>query len=164
MHAANKNQVVLCAIAAVLLLCSLPTTWATINNAQLNFNGGPFGDGGFQMTMPTPAMSIDVTGLNGYVTLGVKIPIWLLAVAGAGALALAALNAAQVTKVPPVALLVALGVVGLFFAVGLVAMLGGNATLGIGYVLAFAGLGLGAWQIIAQMGGNTVGTQRMSSV
>lgn len=155
MRTANKNQVVLCAIAAGLLLCSLPTTWATINNAQLQFNGGPFGDGGFNMPMPTPMFNLNVTGLNGYITMGVKLPIWLLAIAGAATIGLAALNAADVTKVPPAALLVALAVVGLFFAVGLVAMLSGDATLGIGYVLAFVGLGLGAWQVISQMAQKT---------
>lgn len=149
MRGANKNQVVLCAIGAGLLLCSLPTTWLTINNAQLNFNGGPFGGGSFNM--PTPTISMNVTGLNGSITMGVKTPIWLLAIAGAATIALAALNAADVTKVPSAALLVALAVVGLFFVVGLLTTLGGDATLGIGYVLAFAGLGLGAWQVIAQM-------------
>lgn len=157
MSKANNNHVVLCAIAVGLLLCSLPTTWATINNAQIQFNGvpfgnnGPFGETGPSMQFPTiPGMQLNVTGFNGHITMGVKSPIWLLVLAAAGAAALGGFNAARITAVPPVALLIVIALVGLFMAVGLFAMLSGDATLGIGAVLAIAGLGFAVPPLLAQ--------------
>lgn len=153
-----KNRVLLSAVAMGLLLCSIPTTWMTINNASLTFDApmfgdsSPFGQGGPSLQMPSlGGMAINVTGLNGHITLGTKAPIWLLVVVAVGAIGVGALNAAGVTSVPTTVPLVILGVVGIFFAAGLFVTFGGEATLAIGYPLALVGYGLGFAQLIRQL-------------
>lgn len=155
----NNNRAILAAVAAAMLLCSLPLTWMTIQNAQIEFSGtpfgsgGPFGNGGPTLQMPGfPGMQLAVTGTNGSMTLGAKLPIWLLVVAAVGAILVAMLNELNVASVPAAVLLVVLGVVGLFFGAGLLAVFSGEASLGIGYLLAVAGLVIGTTLVITQIG------------
>jgi hypothetical protein len=153
-----KNRVLLGVVAIGLLLCSIPTTWMTFKNASLSFDlptfgdSSPFGQGGPMMQMPAfNGLELNVTGINGHITLGAKAPIWLLVIVAAGAIGVGALNAAGITTVPSVIPLVVLGVVGIFFAAGLFVIFGGDATMGIGYPLAIVGYGLGFAQLIRQL-------------
>lgn len=153
-----KNRVVLCVVAIGLLLCSIPTTWMTIKNASLTFpvptfgDSSPFGQGGPVMQLPAfNGLELNVTGINGHITLGAKAPIWLLVIVAAGAIGIGALNAAGITTVPGAMPLVVLGVVGIFFAAGLFVTFGGDATMGIGYPLAIVGYALGFAQLIRQL-------------
>ncbi|QDU55550.1 hypothetical protein [Aeoliella mucimassa] len=152
MNQANNNQIVLCVIAGVLLVFSLPLTWMTIQNPTVSFNGSPFGDTAmnFPMSNMLP-VSMKVTGLNGHITLGVQLPIWLLVTAAISAIGLVGLNIASVTNIPSVTPVLILGVVTLYLATGIFAALGGNASLGIGYIMAIVGTAGGMFLSLSQM-------------
>lgn len=157
MNQAKNNRVLLCAVAAGLLLLSLPTTWLTIRNPQLQSDGSPFGN--MAAAFATPLMSgvqLKVTGLNGALTLaGLSAPIWLLTAGAVGAIGIAALNAAGVTSVPQAVPSAGLVVVGIFFAIGSLAFVTGKATPGLGYLLAVVGLGMGIFASVTPIAAPT---------
>ncbi|MAT72849.1 MAG: hypothetical protein CMJ58_25490 [Planctomycetaceae bacterium] len=158
MSTAANNRVVLFVIAAALLAGSLPLTWVTIRDAQLEVSGGPFGDGGPRLQLPSiGGMTLSANGFNGSLGVGVKLPIWLLATVSAVAAAIGALNELRVTSIPAAALLAAHVVVGVFFAIGLATTLGDKATLGVGFVVAVVGLLLAAGLTLKQLAPAGVG-------
>ena len=152
MSTTANNRVVFFAIAAGLLAFSLPLTWVTIRDAQITFNGSPFGESGPQLSLPSMGgMTFSANGFNGSMGLGVQLPIWLLVATAATAAAIGALNELRITSIPAAALLAAHVVVGVFFAVELVTTLGDKASLGSGFVMGVAGLALAAGLTVAQI-------------
>lgn len=154
-----NNRAVLAGAAAGMLLVSLPLTWFTIENPRLDFGsvqfgeGGPFGPNGMTLPLPTlTGMRLNVTGLNGHITLGTQAPIWLLVVAAAGASVVALLNELRVASIPPQLLLLVLAAIGLFLLAGLLVPFSGDASLGIGYVIGIAGFLLSLVLVIGQLG------------
>jgi hypothetical protein len=158
MTQSGSNRVILSAVAVGLLACSLPLNWMSIKNLQIDLagtpfgNGGPFGEAAPQLQFPTlPGMQFEVTGLNGSITLGASLPIWLLVVAAVGATLIGMLNELRVASVPPLLPLVILGLVAVFLVAGIVATFSGDASLGIGYLLATAGMVLAVIQASTQL-------------
>ncbi len=143
------NQAIAIGASIAMLLASLPLEWVTIHNAQFNFGGGGPQQMGFNLPMPA-GFSIAATGMNGTLTIGpLKAPMWLLAGVGACLLLIGLLNELRLAAVPKSAVLIPLGVVGAFLLVGLAGVLADDGSLGIGYVLALAGLGVGAASVLA---------------
>ena len=130
----QKNTLLACGAAAALL--SIPLPWMTVSQptGEMFFPGGspPAGlraaAGGL-----LPTVTADVTGLNGHVTLLVKVPLWLVALAAAAACGVPLLSGAGAFEVPrwlPWALAVPAGVwVG---ASLVIALFSARATPGIG--------------------------------
>lgn len=153
------NRAVLAGVATGMLLVSLPLTWFTIENPRLDFGGVQFGEGGSfgaqGMTLPLPTFAglrLNVTGLNGRITLGTQAPIWLLVVAAAGASVVAMLNELRVASLPPQFLLLVLAAIGVFLLAGLIVPLTADASLGIGYLIAVVGFLLSLGVVIGQLG------------
>ena len=85
MKPATQNGLLAAAIVAGLL--SLPTVWMTIRNTDIQIRptfGGqllsPNSDFSKLIVPNVTNTHFDVTGLNGHVTLVVKLPIWLVVV------------------------------------------------------------------------------------
>ncbi|GAB5439756.1 MAG: hypothetical protein Fues2KO_01050 [Fuerstiella sp.] len=123
-----QNRRLLLAGAVVLGLLSLPMTWMTIHNAQIS--GGMFS---------MPGMSLDVTGLNGHVTLLVKTPLWfVVSVIVAAAVAQWMHFTGTITVPRPLAAVLSiagLGWVGLAIVISLASS---QASLGLGALIALA--------------------------
>ena len=136
----QKNTLLACGVAAVLL--SIPLPWMTISQpaGDVFFPGGSPGPGlraAAEGMLPT--VTADVTGLNGHVTLLFKVPLWLVALTAASACGvplLAGLGAFDVPRWLPWAFAVPAGV--WVAASLLLALTSDRATLGIGTLLAAA--------------------------
>ncbi|QDU88263.1 hypothetical protein Pla175_16370 [Pirellulimonas nuda] len=156
------NQAIAIGASIAMLLASLPLEWVTIHNAKFNFGGGPGEQMGFNLPMPA-GFSIAATGLNGTLSLGpLKAPMWLLAGAAAGLLLIGLLNALRLAAVPKAAVLVPLGLIGLVLLVGLAGVLSGDGSLGAGYLLALAGIAVGAISVLSSPGGPDSETSRLT--
>lgn len=70
----QKQKTTLLVAGIVSGLLSLPMTWLTIPNAQLQFNGG-FGEA---FNSAFPGIPFNITGLNGNLTLLVNTPLWFV--------------------------------------------------------------------------------------
>lgn len=129
----QKNTLLVTAILAGLM--SLPLTWMTIHNAQFQFGGM---NGLNQMFgNELPAMSFDVTGLNGHVTMLIKAPLWFVVCVAIGAGVLQLIQHSRMFAVPMFAARGA-AVIGLVWTMVPIvpAMLTGKGTPGIGWLLA----------------------------
>ena len=132
MDTKQKNTLLVGAILAGVL--SLPMTWMTIQNAQPSFGNGLGG----LLASQLPSMSIDVTGLNGHITLLIKSPIWFVVAIVIGASALQLMKHSTAFAVPPLGEWISALVGVIWTAVPIIPIaLTGKATLGIGWVLAF---------------------------
>ena len=126
----QKNTALVGAIAAAVL--SLPLTWMTISGAQFE---GPFGD---LFGQHFGTITLDATGLNGYVTVGVKAPIWFIMGVAIAASVLQLMSDSKVFAIPKFAEWLAAVVAVAWTGVAIVvALFSGQATLGIGAVLGF---------------------------
>lgn len=129
----QKNTLLVTAIIAGMM--SLPMTWMTIHNAQFLFgvrNGlnQMFGEG-------LPGISVDVTGLNGHVTMLIKAPLWFVVCVAIGSSVLQLIQHSRVFAVPTFSAWGA-AVFGLVWTMAPIvpAMLTGKVTPGIGWLLA----------------------------
>ncbi len=119
--------------AIVCGLLSVPLTWMTIRNPEL--------PGGFGGMFPAAfsGMSIDVTGLNGSITVLFKTPIWFVMCVAIAASALQLLSQSGTFAIPRIAqwsiAVLALIWVGVAILTGLASS---KATLGIGALLGLA--------------------------
>lgn len=89
MNAKQKNSLLAAAIVAGLL--SLPMNWLTIRGAQV--------EGGFGMFFPGN-LTVDVTGLSGYVTFLFKTPLWFIVCVAISAGVLQLMRYTQAFAVP----------------------------------------------------------------
>lgn len=143
MNKSKNNRIVALVAAFILMLCALPTEWMVISNASVTSGGFPGGFPNFA------GMSLSVTGLNGHISLGVKMPIWLIVVIGIVGLILAFLNTARITELPNGALIIPLGISLLFVMFGIgVGVFSNDASLSIGGFLALSGLAIGLWNTL----------------
>lgn len=124
----QKNTALAFAIVAALL--SLPLTWMTIHNAQLQVAFGQMFDSSFG------GLTINITGFNGHVTLLFKTPIWFIACVAIAANGLQLMHPSKLFAIPRLAIwgaaIYALVAIGLTVVIG---MASGKATLGIGSLL-----------------------------
>jgi hypothetical protein len=124
----QKNTALAFAIAAALL--SVPLTWMTIQNAQFQVAFGQVFDSSFG------GLTINITGLNGHVTLLFKTPIWFIVCVAIAANGLQLMHASKQFAIPRLAVwgtaIYALAAIGLTVLIG---MASGKATLGIGSML-----------------------------
>lgn len=127
----QKNTALALAIVAGLI--SLPLTWMTIHGATIE---GGLGD---MFHSAFGGLSIDVTGLNGHVTLLFKTPIWFIVGVAIAASALQLMHNSRMFAIPRFAewLTSIVAVAWVALAI-MVALLSGKASLGIGSLLGLA--------------------------
>lgn len=125
----DQTRTSLLVVGIIAGALSIPMTWFTIHNAQMN---GPFPG----MSFPG-GMSFDVTGLNGSITFLFKIPIWFLSLAAVGANVLQLLRNNAAFPVSKVVDGILAGVACVWIAIGVLTSLSG-ASLGIGAILGLA--------------------------
>ncbi|GIX01047.1 MAG: hypothetical protein KatS3mg111_4379 [Pirellulaceae bacterium] len=126
----QKNTALVCGIVAAVL--SLPLTWMTIQNAQIQ---GGFGN----MFNSLGGMTINVTGLNGHLTFLIKTPIWFIVCVAISANVLQLMASSQSFAIPKVAQWATAIVATLWVGLAVLIAIGsGKATLGIGALLGFA--------------------------
>jgi len=122
----QKNTALATAIVAAIL--SLPLTWMTIRNAQIQ--------GGFGMFNSPGGMTLDVTALNGHVTFLFKTPLWFVVCVAIAANVLQLMAGSRAFAIPKIAQW-ATAIIATAW-IGLVVVLiipSGKATLGIGAML-----------------------------
>lgn len=136
------NAIAIAFLSLVALAASVPMVWFTIHESQLTFTG-PFGN---SETLSPPSggmmtMALDVTGLNGTLTLLVELPIWgVVAIGGVGVL-LALSNRLGATRLPGLLPVVCVAIALVFTFSGLaVGIASSQADLGAGAVVASLGL------------------------
>ena len=156
----QKNTLLVTAILAGLM--SLPLTWMTIHNArvqseggvnirlgfisahdhnaELKFGGGMNDRGGMNAHIemfgaPYSAMSFDVTGLNGHVTMFFNAPLWFVICVAIGANVLQLMQHSRLFTVPTFAAwgTALIGIVWTSAPIGLT-LVTGKATPGIGWL------------------------------
>lgn len=127
----QKNTLLVTAILAGLV--SLPLTWMTIHNPQLQLGGGM---NGLTEMFGTP-ISFDVTGLNGHVTMLIKAPLWFVVCVAMGASVLQLMQNSKVFAVPTIVAMFA-AVIGMVWTAAPIvpALVTGKGTPGIGWLLA----------------------------
>ncbi|TWU34529.1 hypothetical protein Q31b_54830 [Novipirellula aureliae] len=133
MNAKQKNTILAAGIVSGLV--SLPMTWMTIRNAEMQIEGG-FGN---LFNSAFQGMTFDVTGLNGHVTLLFKTPLWFVVAVAIAANVLQLMRSSDAFAIPKIALwIVAIGAaIWITTPIGL-ALSSGKATLGIGWFLGLA--------------------------
>lgn len=128
-----KLKNTLLAAGIVFGLVSLPMTWMTIRNAQIQIEGSSLGE---IFNSAFPMMTINVTGLNGHVTMLFKTPLWGVIGAAIAANVLQLMRSSNAFAVPRVALwITAIGAAVWVTIPVLLALSSGRATLGIGWFL-----------------------------
>ena len=140
----NENNSVVLGIGAMLaLLVSLPLEWMMIHNGTMQFTGGFQGFGG-GMPGSLGGMSLAITGFNGHITLLVKLPIWLIVIAGLTGALLAILNDRGVTTLPKFVPLLFLCLSSVYVVAAMLVAIGSSsASVGIGPFVALIGLAMG---------------------
>jgi len=127
-----KQKNTLLAAGIVSGLVSLPMTWMTIRNAEMQIEGG-FGN---LFNSAFQGMTFDVTGLNGHVTLLFKTPLWFVVGVAIAANVLQLMRSSDTFAIPKIALwIVAIGAAIWITIPILMALSSGKATLGIGWFL-----------------------------
>jgi hypothetical protein len=147
MNQQRNNKVVVVILGAILLLASLPSEWMTIRNATLNFPGASVpGAGGLTFT---------VTGFNGHITWGAKLPIWFIVSLGLVSLLMILLNRIKATSLPTWVILAPGIISAAFSCVGIfIGATSEQTSLGMGGFLAIAGLICGALAHFGSLKGN----------
>ena len=127
----------LLAVGIVCGLLALPTTWLTIDGGEISFEGP--GGNSLELDFGLPGMNLAVTGLNGFVDLPVRTPLWLIISVAIGAGVLQLLRGTGQFALPPALLWITAGFVALWvLAVLIMALSNGKASLGIGALLGLA--------------------------
>jgi hypothetical protein len=126
----QKNTALVAAIVSGLF--SLPLTWMTLRNAQMQIGGG-IGD---LISSTFPGFAFDVTGLNGHVTLLLKTPLWFIVCIAISASVLQLMRPSQTFAIPRLAMwgTAIVGVVWTTVPVTIV-LVTGKASVGIGWLL-----------------------------
>jgi hypothetical protein len=124
----QKNSLLAAAIFAGLL--SLPMTWMTISGAEIQGGLGELFGSAFG------GMTINVTGLNGHVTLLVKTPIWFIVLVAVSASGLQLMKGTNAVSVPASLEWGAAGISVAWVSIAiLIAIFSGQSTLAIGALL-----------------------------
>jgi uncharacterized paraquat-inducible protein A len=130
MNSKQKNTALVASTVSGLF--SLPLTWMTIPNAPLQVGGvvGDFFNSVFQ------GLSVEVTGLNGYVTVFIKTPLWFVVCIAIGASLLQLIRHSTVFAIPRLALwgTAMVAVIWTSIPVGLI-LITGKASVGVGWLL-----------------------------
>jgi len=145
MNPQRNNRIVIIIIGIVLLLASLPSEWMTIHNGTMRFDGFP------GTSFPDAhRLTATMTGFNGHIRLGAKLPIWLVVLFGIVSLFLTLLNQSKTTTLPTAAVLVP-GILSSAFILILIGegLFSGQVSLGVGGFLAIAGLACGGFTSIS---------------
>ena len=130
MNPRQRNSLLAAGIAAGVV--SLPMTWMTIRNAEMQIEGG-FGD---MFNSAFQDMTINVTGLNGTLTFLFSTPLWFVIGFATAANVLQLMRSSELFAIPSF-------VLWLFAIVSLVwitipilsALTSGKVTLGLGWFL-----------------------------
>jgi hypothetical protein len=139
-----RNSAVLA--AAVCGLLSLPSTWLTVHEAKVTWNGENPGPAGITLNDLSEFLGgtdFAITGLNGHVTFGLQFPLWslvALALAASGLLVLR--DSPRFAVAPVVVWLVALAALFLTTVPFLALLTSSKASMGVGWLLAFASAAL----------------------
>lgn len=132
MNQKQKNSLLVAGIIAGVI--SLPMTWMSIRGASIE---GPMGS---LFNQALQGVSLDVTGLNGSVTLLVKTPIWFLVLMGVAASGLQLMRSSAMFEIPPAvawgASILSCG--GIALAI-LITLFSSQASLGIGALVGLVG-------------------------
>jgi len=127
-----KQKNTLLAAGIVSGLVSLPMTWMTIRNAEMQIEGG-FGN---LFNSALQGMTFDVTGLNGHVTMLFKTPLWFVVVVAIAANVLQLMRSSDAFAIPKFALWIVAVAAAVWITIPIVmALFSGKATLGIGWFL-----------------------------
>ncbi len=128
----QKNSLLAAGIVSGLL--SLPMTWMTIREVDIQFPGA-FSD---QFNPAIQWMAFDVTGLNGDVTMLVQLPLWFVVAIAIAANVLHLMKSSSVFAVPKLAVWIVTVSAAIWVTIpALVGMASGKATLGFGWFLGF---------------------------
>jgi len=127
-----KQKNTLLAAGIVSGLVSLPMTWITIRNAEMQIEGG-FGN---LFNSAFQGMTIDVTGLNGHVTMLFKTPLWFVIGVAIAANVLQLMRSSDAFAIPKIALWIVAVVAAIWSTIPIImALSSGKATVGIGWFL-----------------------------
>jgi hypothetical protein len=127
-----KQKNTLLAAGIVSGVVSLPMTWMTIRNAEMQIEGG-FGN---LFNSAFQGMTFDVTGLNGHVTMLFKTPLWFVIGLAIAANAIQLMRSSNVFAIPRIALWIVGVVAAIWITIPIIlALSSGKATLGIGWFL-----------------------------
>lgn len=128
----SKQKNTLLAAGIVSGLVSLPMTWMTIRNAEVQIEGGL----GNLFNSAFQGMTFDVTGLNGHVTMLLKTPLWFVVGAAIAANVLQLMKSSNAFAIPRLALWIVAVAAAVWITIPiLLALSSGKATLGIGWFL-----------------------------
>jgi hypothetical protein len=128
MNTRQRNTALVAAIAAGL--ASLPLTWMTIQN--VSFQGGL----GYSFNFLFGSMNLDVTALNGHVTLLVKTPLWFVVCIAIGASVVQLMKNSRSFEIPNMVEWIVAIVANIWTIVPMgMVVLSGKAGLGIGALL-----------------------------
>jgi len=122
----RKTRVTLLVVGIAAGLLSIPMTWFSIQNAQLNL---PFPGA----SLPS-GMSFDVTGINGSITALIKIPIWMLSLSAVSAGVLQLLRKDETFPVSKILDGTLAGIACVWIAIGILTSMV-KASLGLGAIL-----------------------------
>ncbi len=128
----QKQKNTLLAAGIVSGLVSLPMTWMTIRNAEMQIPAGlgNLFDSAFQ------GMAFDVTGLNGHVTLLVKTPLWFVIAIAIGANVIQIMRSSNAFAIPRIALWIVAVLAAVWVTIPIsFALSSGKATVGVGWFL-----------------------------
>lgn len=130
MNAKQKNT--LLAVGIVSGLLSLPMTWMTIYNAEVQVGGGL----GNAFNTAFQNMIFNVTGLNGQVTVFFTAPLWFVVGVAIAANVMQMMRSSGAFAIPKIALWVFAVVAAVWITIPMLLVLSsGKATLGIGWFL-----------------------------
>ena len=130
MNPKQKNTLLAAGILSGLI--SLPMTWMTIRNAEMQIEGG-FGN---LFNSAFQGMTFDVTGLNGHVTMLFKTPLWFVIGVAIAANVIQLMRSSNAFAIPRIALWIVAVVAAVWITIPIVlALSSGKATLGIGWFL-----------------------------
>ena len=128
----TKQKNTLLAAGIVSGLVSLPMTWMTIRNAEMQIEGG-LGD---LFNSAFQGMTFDVTGLNGHVTMLFKTPLWFVVGVAIAANVIQLMKSSNAFAIPRIALWIVAVAAAVWITIPiLLALSSGKATLGIGWFL-----------------------------
>src|SRR5262245_37985838 len=128
----EKQKNTLLAAGIVSGVVSLPMTWMTIHNAEMQMGGGL----GNLFNSAFPGMTFDLTALNGHVTMLVKTPLWFVVGVAIAANVMQLMRSSAMFAISRTALWIVAIVAALWITIPiLLALSSGKATLGIGWLL-----------------------------
>ncbi len=128
----DKQKKTLLISAIIAGVVSLPMTWLTVQNARMSFPGG------FGGMLPSgfASMSINVTGISGFVTFIIKSPLWFIVLIAIAANVLQLLRNSKSVEIPKLAEWITAIVAVVWTTVPiLIALTSGQVTPAVGWLL-----------------------------